>query len=126
MGTFLVFWQTGTDLGGVWWRRLCGAGGRAFRGSTPSATEWSAARRKPLLAAAMHQGAANLADEQARRLPTSDRQKLPSANFRSARDFEGAEGVDPRKARAPPQLRPRFPAIEECPHFSHAGSHGGR
>jgi hypothetical protein len=34
-------------------RGPCGAGGRAFRGLTRSATEWSAARRKPLRAAAM-------------------------------------------------------------------------
>ena len=34
-------------------RGPCGAGGRAFRGLTRSATEWSAARRKPLRAAAI-------------------------------------------------------------------------
>ena len=34
-------------------RGPCGAGGRAFRGLTRSATEWSAARRKPIRAAAM-------------------------------------------------------------------------
>jgi len=83
-------------------RGQCGAGGRAFRGLTRSATEWSAARRKPVRAAAMHPGAAISADEQARRLPTSGRRKLPSGNFRSARDFEGAERVNPRKARLHP------------------------
>ena len=84
-------------------RGPCGAGGRAFRGLTRSATEWSAARRKPVRAAAMHLSAAISADVKARRLPTSGRRKLPSGNFRSARDFEGAERVNPRKAR----LRPR-------------------
>ena len=34
-------------------RGPCGVGGRAFRGLTRSATEWSAARRKPLRAAAI-------------------------------------------------------------------------
>ena len=80
----------------------CGAGGRGFRGFTRFATEWSAARRKPIRAAAMHSSAANSADEQARRLPTSGRRKLPSGNFRSARDPEGAERVNPRKPRPPP------------------------
>ena len=32
-------------------------------------------------------------DVKARRLPTSDRRKFPSGNFRSARDFEGAKTV---------------------------------
>src|SRR5207237_10892212 len=40
-----------------------GAGGRAFRGLTRSATEWSAARRKPVRAAAMHISAAISADD---------------------------------------------------------------
>ena len=80
-------------------RGPCGAGGRAFRGLTRSATEWSAARRKPLRAAALHLSAAISADVKARRLPTSDRRKFPSGNFRSARDLEGAERVNPRKAR---------------------------
>ena len=102
----------------------CGAGGRGFRGFTRSATEWSAARRKPIRAAAMHSSAAISADEQARRLPTSGRRKLPSGNFRSARDPEGAERVNPRKPRPPAQLRPRLLGIEECPHLSsgHASS----
>ena len=95
------------------------SGGRAFRGLTRSATEWSAARRKPLRAAAMHFSAAISADVKARRLPTSARRKFPSGNFRSARDLEGAERVNPRKARTPtPQVRPRLlQRNEECPHF---------
>ena len=88
-------------------RGPCGAGGRAFRGLTRSATEWSAARRKPIRAAVMHIGAAIFEDVKARRLPTSGRRKFPSGNFRSARDFEGAERVNPRNARAPtPALSP--------------------
>ena len=43
-------------------RGPCGAGGRAFRGLTRSATEWSAARSKPLRAAALHLSAAISAD----------------------------------------------------------------
>src|SRR3954466_9954101 len=57
------------------------------------ATEWSAARRKPIRAAAMHIRATISADEQARRLPTSGRRKFPSGNFRRARDLEGAKRV---------------------------------
>src|SRR6186997_1670695 len=101
------------------------------------ATEWSAARRKPVRAAAMHFGAANSADEQARRLPPSGRRKFPSGNFRSARDFEGAKRVSRGQAqrqpetsplaRRPPhtppppqplEVRPRLLGIEECPHYS--------
>ena len=81
-------------------RGQCGVGGRAFRGLTRSATEWSAARRKPLRAAVVHLSAAIFEDVKARRLPTSGRRKFPSGNFRSARDFEGAERVNPRNARA--------------------------
>ena len=87
-------------------RGPCGAGGRAFRGLTRSATEWSAARRKPLRAAALPLSAAISADVKARRLPTSDRRKFPSGNFRSARDLEGAERVNPRKARPTPHSVP--------------------
>src|SRR6187397_2369013 len=59
----------------------------------------------------------NFEDVKARRLPTSDRRKFPSENFRSARDFEGAERVNPRNARLPtPQDCPRLLGIEECPH----------
>jgi hypothetical protein len=73
-------------------RGSCGAGGRAFRGLTRAATEWSAARRKPLRAAAMHLRAAISADVKARRLPTSGRRKFPSGNFRSARDLRKQRG----------------------------------
>ncbi len=48
----------------------------------------------------------NFADVKARRLPTSDRRKFPSGNFRSARDLEGAERVNPRKARLRPSPSP--------------------
>ena len=81
-------------------------GWRAFRGLTLFATEWSAARRKPIRAAALHFSAAISADVKARRLPTSDRRKFPSGNFRSARDLEGAERVSPRKARLRPNPSP--------------------
>src|SRR4029078_2626895 len=53
----------------------CGAGGRAFRGLTRSATEWSAARRKPVRAAVLPFSATISADVKARRLPTSERRK---------------------------------------------------
>ena len=66
-------------------RGPCGVGGRAFRGLTRSATEWSAASRKPLRAAALHLSAAISADVKARRLPTSDRRKFPSAEIFEAR-----------------------------------------
>ena len=100
-------------------RGPCGVGGRAFRGLTRSATEWSAARRKPLRAAALHLSAAISADVKARRLPTSDRRKFPSGNFRSARDLEGAERVNPRKARTstPHSVPVCYNEIEECPHY---------
>src|SRR6187399_1102689 len=101
------------------------------------ATEWSAARRKPVRAAAMHPGAANSADVKARRLPTSDRRKFPSAEIFEARatlreQRESAVGrrsanlQRPRLARRPPrtppppqplQVCPRLLGIEECPHF---------
>ena len=90
----------------------CGAGLRAdgdramrvgapSRRLTRSATEWSAARRKPVRAAAMHLSAAISADVKARRLPTSGRRKFPSGNFRSARDFEGAKRVSRGQACPP-------------------------
>jgi hypothetical protein len=43
-------------------RGPCDVGGCAFRGLTRSATEWSAARRKPVRAAALHLSAAISAD----------------------------------------------------------------
>src|SRR6187401_3038339 len=61
---------------------------------------------EPVRAAAMHFGAANSADEQARRLPTSDRRKFPSGNFRSARDFEGAKRVSRGQAFRQPEMSP--------------------
>ena len=70
------------------------------------ATEWSAARRKPLRAAAMHISATISADVKARRLPTSGRRKFPSGNFRSARDFEGAKRVSRGQAYQPTQTSP--------------------
>src|SRR6187402_277959 len=60
----------------------------------------------------------NFDDVKARRLPTSGRRKFPSGNFRSARDFEGAERVNPRNARLPTQACPRLLEIEECPHYA--------
>src|SRR6186997_1675897 len=70
------------------------------------ATEWSAARRKPVRAAAMHISAAISADVKARRLPTSGRRKLPSGNFRSARDLrsqrESAVGRRPATLKSVP------------------------
>ena len=101
------------------------------------ATEWSAARRKPIPAAAMHISATISADVKARRLPTSHRRKFPSGNFRSARDFEGAKRVSRGQAFRQPatspfgpktaphasatatlKVRPRLLGIEECPHYS--------
>ena len=71
------------------------------------ATEWSAARRKPLRAAAMPLAITNFADVKARRLPTSGRRKFPSGNFRRARDLEGAKRVSRGQAqRANPQESP--------------------
>src|SRR6187431_656398 len=91
-----VFGQTGTDC--VRWY--------ACPRLTLFATEWSAARRKPIRAAAMHPSAAIFADEQARRLPTSGRRKLPSGNFRRARDLrsqrESAVGRRPAQPRSVP------------------------
>src|SRR6187549_2115204 len=103
------------------------------------ATEWSAARRKPIRAAAMHISATISADVKARRLPTSDRRKFPSAEIFEARatlreQRESAVGrrsanpdvpVCPKTApHAPPppqpdQVRPRLLGIEERPHQVH-------
>jgi hypothetical protein len=97
-------------------RRPCGVGGRAFRGLTRSATEWSAARRKPLRAAALHISATISADVRPVGFRRATAENFPSGNFRSARDLEGAERVNPRKARLRP-LRPRLlQRNEECPH----------
>src|SRR3982751_4037078 len=67
--------QTGTNHSG-WY---------ACSRLTLFATEWSAARRKPLRAAVLHPGAAISADVKARRLPTSGRRKFPSAEIFDAR-----------------------------------------
>src|SRR5205085_8873151 len=101
-----LFFAVGAVVGGLLTllaRGPGGDGGPALRGLTPTAPDWAAARRKPVRAATMHISATISADVKARRLPTSHRRKLPSGNFRSARDFEGAERVNPRKGR----LRPR-------------------
>src|SRR5687767_11072251 len=102
------------------------------------ATEWSAARKNPMRAAALHLSAAISADVKARRILTSGRRKFPSGNFRSARDLEGAKRVSrgqayrktshvpvcPKTARhasatATPQPRPRLlQQNEECPHLA--------
>ena len=97
--------QTGTDRVG-WY---------ACPRLTLFATEWSAARKNPMRAAALPLSAAISADVKARRILTSGRRKFPSGNFRSARDLEGAERVNPRKARLRP-LHPRLLENEECPH----------
>jgi len=90
------FGQTGTDR--VRWY--------ARPRLTLFATEWSAARRKPLRAAALHICATISADVKARRLPTSHRRKFPSGNFRSARDFEGAKRVSRGQAYRQPKTSP--------------------
>src|SRR5688500_3347992 len=75
--------QTGTDRVG-WY---------ACPRLTLFATEWSAARKNPMRAAALHLSAAISADVKARRILTSGRRKFPSGNFRRARDLEGAKRV---------------------------------
>ena len=89
-------------------RGPCGAGGCAFRGLTRSATEWSAARRKPLRAVAMHPSAAIFADVKARRLPTSGRRKFPSAEIFEARATlrEQSGSTLGRRVHRPPGLSP--------------------
>src|SRR3982751_1698634 len=93
-GTCLACYRAGTELLAVE-AQACGAvGGQtgtnhlgwyACPRLTLFATEWSAARRKPVRAAAMHPGAALSADVKARRLPTSGRRKFPSAEIFDAR-----------------------------------------
>ncbi len=91
------FGQTGTDRVGWYacpWRTLF-------------ATEWSAARKNPMRAAALHLSAAISADVKARRILTSGRRKFPSGNFRSARDLEVAKRVRRGQAqRANPHPSP--------------------
>ena len=102
--------QTGTDRLG-WY---------ACPWLTLFATEWSAARKNPMRAAALHFSAAISADVKARRILTSGRRKFPSGNFRSARDLEGAERRRTRrKARHATPPQPSVPVCqrnEECPH----------
>ncbi len=73
------------------------------------ATEWSAARKNPMRAAALHFSAAISADVKARRILTSGRRKFPSGNFRSARDLEVAKRVRRGQAYSPTLTRPRLP-----------------
>ena len=88
-------------------RGPCGVGGRAFRGLTRSATEWSAASRKPLRAAAI----ASQRSHFCRRYRPVGFRRATAENFR-LRKFskrarpEGAERVNPRKARLPPSPSP--------------------
>jgi hypothetical protein len=97
-------------------RGPCGAGGRAFRGLTRSATEWSAARRKPLRAAAMHLSAAISADVRPVGFRRANAENFRPRKFSKRARLEGAERVNPRKARlrlSRPRLLQRN---EECPH----------
>ncbi len=121
------FGQTGTDR--IRWY--------ACPRRTLLATEWSAARKNPMRAVALHFSAAISADVKARRILPSGRRKLPSGNFRSARDLEVAKRVRRGQAYRPTSTVPRLPerpygtppppqplrsvpvllGIEECPHF---------
>ena len=98
--------QTGTDR--VGW---C-----ACPWLTLFATEWSAARKNPLRAVAMHFSAAISADVKARRILTSGRREFPSGNSRSARDLEGAKRVSRGQAHRRPQQSPF--ARKTAPHAS--------
>ncbi len=88
--------QTGTDRVG-WY---------ACPRRTLFATEWSAARKNPMRAVALHSSATISADVKARRILTSGRRKFPSGNFRSARDLEGAKRVSRGQAYRQPQPSP--------------------
>jgi hypothetical protein len=87
-------------------RGPCGAGGRAFRGLTRSATEWSAARRKPLRAAAMHLSAAISADVRPVGFRRANAENFRPRKFSKRARLEGAERVNPRKARLLPTPSP--------------------
>ena len=99
-------------------RGPCGAGGRAFRGLTRSATEMergeaeaNTGRRDCISAQPFLQTLRPVGFRRA------TAENFRPGNFRSARDLEGAERVNPRKARLPP-LRPRLVTRnEECPHL---------
>ena len=93
------FGQTGTDRIG-WY---------ACPRRTLFATEWSAARKNPMRAAALHFSAAISADVKARRILTSGRRKFPSGNFRSARDLEVAKRVRRGQAYRRTSTVPRLP-----------------
>jgi len=76
------------------------------------ATEWSAARRKPIRAAAMHLSATISADVKARRLRTSGRRKFPSAEIFEARATlreQRESAVGRRSANLPPSPFARRP-----------------
>src|SRR5688572_4196000 len=71
------------------------------------ATEWSAARKNPLRAVALHSSAAISADDKARRILTSGRRKFPSAEIFDARatlreQRESAVGRRPANRPRPP------------------------
>ncbi len=100
------FGQTGTDRVG-WY---------ACPRLTLFATEWSAARKNPMRAVALHFSAAISADVKARRILTSGRRKFPSGNFRSARDLEGAKRVRRGQACRQPSTVPVCP--KTVPHAS--------
>ena len=98
-------------------RGQCGVGGRAFRGLTRSATEWSAARRKPIRAAVLPFRSPIL-----KTLRPVGFRRAAAGNFRpeisearaTLREQSGSTlGTRGRQ----PRLCPRLLGIEECPHF---------
>src|SRR3954471_14277655 len=88
----------------------CGEGGGAWRWLNRSATEWSAARRKQSRAAAMHPGAANFADVQARGFRRANARREMGTFLISP--LRGQKGTDLQ------QVCPLLLGNEECPHFS--------
>src|SRR5688572_21204911 len=104
-------------------RGPCGAGGRAFRGLTRSASDWSAARRKPVRAVALHVSATISADVQARSLPTSERRKFPSAEIFDARATLREQSGSTLERRVSAPLRPVcYNEMRNVPIFSRRGS----
>ena len=95
-------------------RGPCGAGGRAFRGLTRSATEWSAARRKPVRAAAMHLSAAISADVRPVGFRRAAAENCRPAIFEARATLREQSGSTLGR-RVYPQLCPRLLGIEECP-----------